>query len=399
MSEHDWRFFTEADWRSLPQRLAPTPNPDEIATLVVGGRKWDDWTSVKVENRYAEAFDFFTFSNVERPVTVQFRPGDECAVYLGGLLAIAGVITVRQVAYDANNHGIQFMGKSVTWYPSRSSIIDEAGNFDGHTFEQVAKKLIAPFGVGVQVVGKLNDIPFDSLQVEPGVKLWDYLENLARPKGIVMGSDALGNFLLIGDHATEVDDVLVEGVNIKGLKFIISVENVHSEYLVRGQRRATDESAGAEASQQEAKVSGSAHRYSPLLTPAEQPVWGQQEILDRAKNEAVWHEGDVLQALVTVQGWKRSGGGLWRAGQNVHIVSPMAPLDQQLTIQSVIFSQDSASGTTTQLECVPPFLLRGEAGFNVGRPGVIADPTTYENAKPAAVATSVPEPPPLILAV
>ena len=51
----------------------PVPNPDEVATIVVGGRKWDDWTSVKVENRYAEAFDLFTFSNVERPVTVQFQ--------------------------------------------------------------------------------------------------------------------------------------------------------------------------------------------------------------------------------------------------------------------------------------------------------------------------------------
>ena len=65
----------------------PVPNPDEVATIVVGGRKWDDWTSVKVENRYAEAFDLPTFSNVERPTTVQFRPGGQASgISLGGEL-------------------------------------------------------------------------------------------------------------------------------------------------------------------------------------------------------------------------------------------------------------------------------------------------------------------------
>ncbi len=373
------------------------PNPDEVATIVVGGRKWDDWTSVKVENRFSEAFDLFTFSNVERAVAVQFKPREECAIYLGGQLAITGVITVRQVAYDANNHGVQLMGKGITFFASRSSIIDDTGDFDGQTFEQVARKIIAPFGIGVRTVGALNATPFERLQIEPGEKLWDCLERLARPRGIVMGSDHLGNVLLIGDHATEIDDSLVEGRNIKSMKFVVSIENIHSEYLVRAQSQNTDGHSGAQTSQQEGRVPGTAPRYSPLLTTAEQPVWTQAEVQDRARNESVWHEGDELQAIITVQGWKRATGGLWRAGSNVHVRSPMAPLDQQMTIQSAIFSQDSAGGTTTQLECVPPWLLRGRSEFNVGRPGAPADPATYENATPAAVMTSVPDPPPVEL--
>jgi prophage tail gpP-like protein len=59
--------------------------------------------------------------------------------------------------------------------------------------------VIAPFGVGVKTIGTLNPTPFARLQVEPGEKLWDFLERIARPRGIVMGSDHLGNFLLIGE--------------------------------------------------------------------------------------------------------------------------------------------------------------------------------------------------------
>jgi hypothetical protein len=43
-------------------------------------------------------------------------------------------------------------------------------------------------------------------------------------------------------------------------------------------------------------------------------------------------------------------------------------------------------------------LMKAESEFNMGRPDVPQDPTTYETATPAPPATSVPEPPPEILA-
>jgi prophage tail gpP-like protein len=383
----------------MPRFPPPTPNPDEVATILVNGRQFDDWESVWVQHRYAEAWPLFRFTAAERDplpelwTTLQFKPGDECAIYLGGILAIVGVITVRQVAYDANSHGVQLQGKGVTWYAAEGSIIDKDGNFDNQNFEQAANRVIAPFGVGVKTIGTLNPTPFARLQVEPGEKLWDFLERIARPRGIVMGSDHLGNFLLIGEHAAGVDDQLIEGQNILRCQCIISIENIRSEYLVRGQTAASDEQHGAQASEQEGKVPGSARRYSPYLTTAEQPVWSMAEVRDRARNESIWHEGDELHAVITVQGWLRSNGDLWRVGQNVYVYSPMAMLDMVMTIQTATFTQDSGSGTLTTLECVPPFLLRGSSDYNVAKAGVPQDPASYERAPPAAAATSVPAPP------
>jgi prophage tail gpP-like protein len=397
MTEYDWRFWDRQASTIARAPPPPTvPNLAEVATLVVNNRVWDDWTSVRVECRCAESFDTFTFSNVERPVSVQFRSGDTCAVYLAGTLAITGVITVRQVAYDANNVGVQLMGKSVTFFAAKGSIIDETGDYDGQTFEQVARKLIKPFGVGVDVVGKLDATPFEKLQIEHGEKLWDTLERLARPLGIVMGSDHQGNFLLIGEHPTSAADALIEGFNIKSMKAVVSVENTYSEYLVDGQKAPKDDSEAVSSAQQRGRVSGSSPRYSPLLTPAEQPV-GDAEVQKRARNESIWHEGDVLQAVVGVYGWKRPSGGIWRPRQSVHVISPKAILDQDLMIQAAIFSQDSGGGTMTTLELVPPFLLRGISEANVGAPGVLQDPSTYENNKPAEPMTNVPDPPPLYL--
>lgn len=379
-----------------PRRVVP--NPEETATILIGGRKWEDWTSVSVTHR-CEAWPLFQFSAVERSSALQIRPGDECAIYLGGVLAITGVVTVRQVAYDANNHGIQIQGKGVTSFAAEGSIIDETGDYDGQSFEQVARKIIAPFGVGIKTIGELNGTPFARLQIEPGEKLWDCLERLARPRGIVLGSDHLGNFLLIGEHKSPVVERLVEGVNILKMQAVVSTEGVHSEYLLRGQRPAGgDEQGGAEASQQQASVPGTARRYSPLLTTAEQPVWSQGEVQDRARNESIWHEGAVSQAVVTVQGWLRGPGELWRIVSNVHVQSPMAMLDEVMSIQTVTFTQESGGGTATTLECVPPFLLRSGSDYNLGRSGVAQDPQSYETtARPALPLPSVPEPPSLRL--
>ena len=184
----------------------PVPNPEEVATLLVSqtgspAYNFQDWETVWVQIRWADAWPHFRFTCAERdPIPglwqkLQFKPQDQCAIYLGGKLAIAGVIIQRQVSYDANQHAVMLYGKGVTWYAARGSILDKKSEYDNQTFEQIARKVVAPFGVGIKVVGTLDAIPYPKMQVQPGEKLFDFLERIARPKGIVVGSDEKGNFV------------------------------------------------------------------------------------------------------------------------------------------------------------------------------------------------------------
>jgi prophage tail gpP-like protein len=379
------------------------PNPDEVATLIVAGLNFQDWESVWVQHRWADAFPLFRFTAAERdPIpelwtTLQFKPGDECAIYLGSYLSIAGIILQRQVAYDANSHAVQLSGVGITWAAARASILDKESSYDGMTFEQVARKVIAPTGVGVKTVGNLNPTPFVKLQNEPGETIWNFLERIARPRGIILGSDHLGNFLLIDNHEYSPVDSLIEGENILKMQCIISIENWRSIFDVRGQTAATDSQHGTKASEQDASVAGSLARYSPLLTPAEQPVWNVAELADRANAEKTWSEGTIINAIVTVQGWMMPSGGLWRAGDQVMVQSPMAMLNEPLKIQTATFTQDSYSGTTTTLELVAPWLLKDRGAINVGNSSAPqgsaqAKPVTEQAQTPQAA--KVPDPPP-----
>ncbi|UPK03097.1 phage baseplate assembly protein [Bradyrhizobium sp. 170] len=355
------------------------PKPQEVAVLDVNGLQFEDWESVWVQQRWADSFTYFRFTAAERDPIInkqggpfpliaklQFKPGDKCTITLAGQLAVTGYIETRQVAYDASAHGVMLIGKSATAWAARSSVDTKTGNFDKKNIVQVAQEVIAPYGVGLQVIGSPDMTPFDKLQNEKGELVWDFLERIARPRGVVMGSDSKGNFLLIGEHSYPVVAQLVEGQNIKSCQCIITEEHTYTEYRVDGQAPASDSNAGTAASELTGKVGGTSPVISKLITAAEQPVRTQAEIQARAKNESVWHEGTKIQATIVVQGWLRDGSSLWQAGDDVAVYSPMAMLNNTLKIQNCTFTQDNHSGTLTTLDLVSPNLLRDRANFDPG---------------------------------
>jgi prophage tail gpP-like protein len=259
--------------------------------------------------------------------------------------------------------------------------------------EQVMRKVYAPTGVPVKTVGTVDPTPFKQLQIQPGEQIGELIERLARPRGAILGSDHLGNQLLIGDHTASVIGTLVEGVNIKRMQATISVQDPFTEYILRGQTGASDDQNMAQAAQQECGVPGSAKRYSPLIVPSEQPVWSIAELCARARNEAKWHEGTIVNAAVTVQGWFVPGTStLWTCGANVSVVAPMAMLDMVMKIRSLHFTQDRNAGTLTQLDLCAPWLLDDSGAYNVAKPGAPLPPEAIDPS--AGEVTSEPITPP-----
>jgi prophage tail gpP-like protein len=348
----------------------PAPPPEsEIAVIVCNGMEFGDWETVMVQHTWGEPSAKFEFSAAERedPVPtlwskLKIKPGDIVNITLAGQVAItSGIVVTRQVAYDANQHAIQLQGYSQPWVAARSSVDVPQGNFDGQSFLQIAQKCLAKHPVGIKVIGSIDQTPFQNCQNEKGETNWEFLERIARPRGIVLAGDHLNNFLIIGEHAYPVSSSVIESVNILKCQCVISIENLYASYGVSSQAPASDSQNGTAASEQEKHVSGSGP--GNYLSPSTFPVHDLSEVLKAANNEARWAEGTLVQATITVQGWLRPGtGDLWRVGDNVHVYSPMAILDQTLKIKTVTYTQDnSASGTLAELHLVDPRWLGDQA--------------------------------------
>jgi prophage tail gpP-like protein len=375
-------------------RLPPVPNPDEVAILVVETYRFQDWESVWVQHRYGEPFAFFQFTAAERePYTdrwqaLRFYPDDHVIIELGGKLAMNGIITTRQIAYDKKSHGVQLQGKGITHWAAMSSVESKTGSFDEQSFEQIARTVLSYYPSPVKTIGDLDATPFKRVSNQPGETTWDFLERLARPRGIIMGSDHLGNFLLIDQHDEDVQTTLLEGYNILRCQAIISKDQTFKRYSSIGQTNNDgDEKSPSQAGEMMKSTGGSAPVYSHKITPAEQPVWGEAELQKRAASEALWHEGAVIEVNITVQGWKKPNGDLWRVGDVYMVTSPMISLNEPLGLETATFTQDRSQGTQTTLKLVRPELLKIRTKFqNSGLPLVGAN----ESWGPGPTPTPVP---------
>jgi hypothetical protein len=158
---------------------------------------------------------------------------------------------------------------------------------------------------------------------------------------------------------------------------VITKKDIFSKYIQIGQTPPDDKKWGEAAGQMRCSAASVAPppEFKALLTPAEQPVRGQPELCTRAQYEAQWHDGSVITATITVQGWLRPGKrDIWRVGDDVAVYSPMALLrtgdDRAVTmkIQTATFTQDSQSGTLTTLDLVLPWLLNDRISVDIGMP-------------------------------
>jgi prophage tail gpP-like protein len=378
------------------------PNPQEVAQLVVNGAVFEDWETVWVQHRWADGWPLFRFAASERAdmptlwTALQFKPGDACTITLGGQLAITGIILTRQTAYDANSHQVELVGAGRTWAAGTSSVDAEKANFDNMTLKQLADKAYGDRGVTVRQIGRLDETPFPHLQATPGEQVFDFVEKQARLRGATLGSDHLGNMLLIGDHSGVVTQNLVEGQNIKRMQCIISNEMMASVYSAVGQSANAEELSAAVAAKMRTDVPSETYRGFDkfIQTPLEHPPMSQAEVDARAFYEKRFRDGTQITAHVTVQGWLRDGIDLWRCGDDVQVTSPMAMLNFVMKIQTLTFQQDNQGGTTTELELVMPWKLADKPFGAVDSPANYFPLPQTDFGPPLQPGTSAPVLPP-----
>jgi prophage tail gpP-like protein len=367
------------------------PNPHEVAVLKVGSMVFHDWETVYVQHRWQGGWPTFRFSaaeGAEQPfdyAKLQFKPTDRCTILLGGALAVTGIITQRQVAYSAMEHGVQLSGVGMQWLGATSSVPSEnnQNKFDNMTVAQIFNKVIASVGASGEIIGVTDPVPFPVMQSKPGELVWDFLDMVAREKNATLGSDHYGNLLLIGQHAFGVNQELIEGKNILKMQAVFSIEQMYGIYKLTGQFRVEENRSMNAVADIRVRAYGAKNIPRMLEYVTEHPNETPAEAQKRINYEALQRDGTQLTCHVTVQGWLRDGKNLWRCGDNVAIHSPMVPVNLGMKIKTATFTQDSKGGTITLLECVLPWMI-GDQLYRLHPPAagtVTPDPTSQDEQK------------------
>jgi prophage tail gpP-like protein len=340
---------------------------NETVELTVNGTIYKDWTTVLVRREYGVAVSHFQFTCTEavplaRVVTsLQIKPGDACTVKLAGHLAIAGHVYLRQASYDANRHGVMIVGRSKTGDLVDSSAPLDTGEFKEQPWESIARKMLSKHGIGLVTKGTINSTPFKRADIIPGESVFQFIERLARMRGIVLSDDVSGNLVAAGGFEGGSGDALVEGGNIQAARCTISDMSLGGSYASFSQINGDNKEWGKKVSQVHGEHGGDAARSRPFEQFTEHP--GRKgEALLRSKFEGGWRDSVQIVADITVYGWLRPSGGLWQVGQPVTVNSPMLLLyNETLYVKCLTFTQDDKSGSLTVLTLVRQNWLTGGA--------------------------------------
>jgi len=337
----------------------------EVAEVTIKSMRFRDWESVQVKLAEGESNNTFKLTVSEgKPLSskfadLQIRPGDHCTIKLAGELAITGYVETRQVAYTAEQHGIEIIGVSFTKALVDGTVMTKNGNeFRDKSWKQIADEVVKP----VKVVSKtgLNNMPFRRASAPPGMSKFDFVESLARQRGITLGTDKEGN-LTARMMWTGGGTRLVEGINILEGREVMTIKGGGGPNDTVNQEPGYDLRQGIAAgthgnkSSSTSNVSTGGKGVSAVNRQAAEHPGTKAETDSRSKMESQQRGAEQLQVTIVVQGWlKPGGGGLWQPGEKVHVKSPMLIVDEDLDLVSATFTQDNKSGTRTTLELKRP---------------------------------------------
>lgn len=290
---------------------------------------------------------------------LKLQPGDAVTISLGGQQVIDGYVTTRSGAYDKDSHQLVIAGKSKTCDLKDSSVVVQPGTYDGSTLEQAANAVMAPHGISLTMLNPPDSIskPFASLAVQYGETVGEFVSRMAAMRGVFVTDDEQGNLVVgQGDPSAGAVAELTEGVNIKRCTFLIDDQTKFSKYEGTAQQPGNDQNWPPRANSAVATDdSARPNRYK--LFVAEHPA-DSDELATRVNHEAASSSWQEVRLTVTVVGWFKPDGSLWKPVENISVNSPMAfpNADGAYTLgaQAVIFSQDDQNGTETTLELVLP---------------------------------------------
>lgn len=327
------------------------------AALVVNGRRYGGWKSVRVARSIETVAGSFDLEVTDRWAG-QSQPWaigeeDACRVEIDGQPVIDGHVDRRSISLTGEDRTLTYSGRDRAAVLADCSADLEKWTFRGVSALDVARKVAEPFGVAVSLAaGVTLPAPPRKFVVTPGDGALDVIERAAKMAGVMLMSDGAGGLLLTRSGAARAAP-LVLGDNIVAAHVDYDAAQRHRRYLVVTQVGGTD---GA---------SGGATRIRGEATDAEIRRTGRVVIIrpddgvtaDYARARADW-EARVRAARaevvsIVVLGWTQPSGEVWPINALVPVRAAAIGVDGDLLIVGAENSI-SWSGKITQLRLVRP---------------------------------------------
>lgn len=340
---------------------------DAVVVSTINGTVFNGWKSVSITKNIdtmahgfsMEIFDSFLPLKKNWPL----KPGVKVKISIGKERVITGFIDVLDIGFDATSRTFTVSGRSA---PSDLIDCSHVGDteFTNISLEELAKQLVAPFGLKVF----LSVVPetIDKFAIKPGETVFEALDRAARLQGFFWISTRGGNIRLTRAARVRAFSQIAQGFNLTGASLSIDNSARFSEYSVKGQSAGGDEIPGLTAAQPEGSAKdGGITRFRPLLIIAEGAV-DTAKATKRAQWEMSNRIAQGFQVSATVDSWLQEDGSLWGINQLVRFNSQFIGVKSNLLIAGIEQTKSFSGGTSTNFTLVPKNSFDPQPEANAG---------------------------------
>ncbi len=346
---------------------------DELM-LLIDGREHKGWENAKITRSIERGVHSFSLALSDRwgaaeetnPRTV--TAGMSVDVYINDELLTRGYIDQIAPSYTDTSHIINVQGRSKI-----GDLVDcstKGKQFKGQSLVQICQTLCKPFSIAVSVDDAVQNLANKRFvgrnhKLDLGQPIWEFLEEIARLRGVLLVSDAQGDLRIIRAGSAVADVALVLGKNIKKGDGQYSTHGVFSEYHVSGQQPSEPKrtfvlkNSTTTVAQAAQVTSNSIDRYRPFYTSSDNPL-SIAECQARADWQKNVNEGRAETTTYTVSGWRQNEDGrLWQPNELVDIVDPWIGLDdRRLIVETSITLGEGGSNTSLKIMPKEAFAMK-----------------------------------------
>lgn len=326
-------------------------------TLVVGGKRYDGWKSVRITRSIESLAGSFAldvsdrWGALDKPWAIAEE--DACRVEIDGTTVIDGYVDKRRLSGSASARSLSYTGRD-----KAAALVDCSAVLPQWTYYNVnAADFIAtlarPFGVRVTVQAGLTLPRVPKLVVSPGDSAYDAIKRAAGDDGVLVVSDGAGGILITRAGARRATP-LIEGSNILAYDVEYDGADRFRRYVLATQAAGTDEASGDATRIQAEATDQGVRRTDRVLLIRPDKGYSIADARRRADWEARIRAAKAETVSITVLGWTQPTGGIWPINALTRVMAPnLVGVDGDMLITQADHTI-SESGQVTQLRLVRP---------------------------------------------
>ena len=319
-----------------------------MISVIKGGILVRGWESVSVSLSLSTLCNGFSLSQFVDDVfdSPMLFPGDDVRIECDGELLLDGYVDELRSSFSSGSHSISVSGREKTCDLVDCSLRDFGKSWKKRTVAQIVDEVCSAFGLVFNPNGVNPSGPIPKFCPDPGCSGADVITDVCRQKDVVCFSDGVGNVKFVNDNEFEVvEDFIRQGKNIISADISFDNSERYSDYVVLC---SSDPKVKRKGVSKDFEI----NRLRCFVMVDE--GYGNVDAAEkRASFEALSRSAKSTTLNVTLSGWKRNNGKLWKPGILVDCLIPafFGQFVQTLLVNEVELSYD-LSGTFAHLQLV-----------------------------------------------